>query len=457
MDGRVTYAIPEYNTMSMEAIHHAQEQFLPGQLRYCYDNSEFYKKKFDEIGALPEDIRTLQDLRRLPIMMTKEDERQNHLDSLEKYGHPFGTHLCAPPEDIYLTGTTSGTTGISTFTYTFTKADIESLAPTLGFQFATVGIQKGDRVMFCFALGIYATSMGLWGLRHIGALPIDIDVRAGSELILKFADTTRATWMLCTPSLALYLAEKAPSIIGKEVGELGFKGLKLTGEPWASIPEVKGRIEQLYGCRAYDFYAVCGVAAGVSCDSDDYHGLHCHAPHLCTTYQDLVDPVTKAPIDIVDGAEGEIVVTMLQRKACPLVKYAYGDIVKIFTKECPGCGFKGPRVKIIGRADDMLIVKGSNVYPAAIKKVVASFMPGVTGEMRIVLDQPPPRVEPPLKLKIEHGENVSDPELDGLAEKISLALHNKLKVRPAIEWLRPGSLEKSKRKSDVFIKTYLNP
>ena len=329
MDGRVTYAIPEYNTMSMEAIHHAQEQFLPGQLRYCYDNSEFYKKKFDEIGALPEDIRTLQDLRRLPIMMTKEDERQNHLDSLEKYGHPFGTHLCAPPEDIYLTGTTSGTTGISTFTYTFTQADIESLAPTLGFQFATVGIEKGDRVMFCFALGIYATSMGLWGLRHIGALPIDIDVRAGSELILKFADTTRATWMLCTPSLALYLAEKAPSIIGKEVGELGFKGLKLTGEPWASIPEVKGRIERLYGCRAYDFYAVCGVAAGVSCDSDDYHGLHCHAPHLCTTYQDLVDPVTKKPIDISDGAVGEVVVTMLQRKACPLVKYAYGDIVQI--------------------------------------------------------------------------------------------------------------------------------
>ena len=140
-----------------------------------------------------------------------------------------------------------------------------------------------------------------------------------------------------------------------------------------------------------------------------------------------------------------------------LYSLGISNIAQIFTEECPGCGFKGPRVKIIGRADDMLIVKGSNVYPAAIKKVVASFMPSVTGEMRIVLDQPPPRVEPPLKLKIEHGENVADPELDGLAEKISQALHNKLKVRPAIEWQRPGSLEKSKRKSDVFIKTYLNP
>ncbi len=454
MDGRITYAIPEYNHLSVEEIRREQEVYLSRQLKYCYDSSHFYQQKFNDIGVKPEDIRTLDDLRRLPIMMTKEHERENHLESMERFGHPFGMHLCAPPEDVYLTGTTSGTTGISTFTYTFTQKDMEVLAPTLGFQFANVGVKKGDRVMFCFALGIYATSMGLWGLRHIGALPIDIDVRAGSELILKFAETTRATWMLCTPSLALYLAEKAREILNKDIRELGFKGLKLTGEPWASIPEVKQKIEDTYGCRAYDFYAVCGVAAGVSCNSDEYHGLHCHAPHLCTTYQDLVDPVTKQPIDITDGAIGEIVVTMLQRKACPLVKYAYGDIVQIFTRECPGCGFKGPRVKIIGRSDDMLIVKGSNVYPAAIKKEVASFVPQVTGEMRIVLDQPPPRVNPPLKLRIEHGEDIRDDDLAGLANEISLCLHNKLKVRPAIEWVRPGTLEKSMRKTDIFVKAY---
>lgn len=455
MNGKITYAIPEFNSLSMEEIHHQQEQYLPKQLTYCYDNSEFYRKKFDEIGARPQDIRTLEDLHRLPIMMNKDQERKNHLESLEKYGHPFGTHLCAPPEDVYLTGTTSGTTGVSTFSYTFTKEDMDILVPTLGFQFATVGIEKGDRVLFCFALGIYATTMGLFGLRHIGALPIDIDARAGSELMLKFAEITRASWLICTPSLAQYLAEKAPSIIHKEVRKLGLKGLKLTGEPWASIPEVKGRLEELYGCRAYDFYAVCGVAVGVSCDSDEYHGLHGLAPHLCTTYQDLVDPITKEHVDITDGAVGEIVITMLQRKACPIVKYAYGDIVQIFTKECPGCGFKGPRVKIIGRADDMLIVKGSNVYPAGIKKVVASFIPRVTGEMRIVLDQPPPRVQPPLRLKIEHGTDVRDDELDGLAEEIGLSLHNKLKVRPSIEWLRPGTLEKSTRKSDLFLREYL--
>jgi phenylacetate-CoA ligase len=157
---------------------------------------------------------------------------------------------------------------------------------------------------------------------------------------------------------------------------------------------------------------------------------------------------------VTDGAVGEMVITSLQRKACPLVKYAYGDIVQIFTKECPGCGFKGPRIKFIGRADDMLIVKGVNVYPSAIKEVIVSFVPRVTGEMRIVLDQPPPRVVPPLKIKLEHGPQVRDPELDGLAEEISRALHNWLKIRPVIEWVRPNSLERSPRKTPVFERKY---
>ena len=184
MNGKITYAIPEFNSMSTEEIRRQQEAYLPGQLKYCYENSEFYQSKFQEIGAQPEDIKTLDDLRRLPIMMDKDQERINHLEALEKYGHPFGTHLCAPPEDVYLTGTTSGTTGVSTFSYTFTEKDMEVLAPTLGHQFASAGIEKGDRVLYCFALGIYATTMGLWGLRHIGATPIDIDARAGSEMML---------------------------------------------------------------------------------------------------------------------------------------------------------------------------------------------------------------------------------------------------------------------------------
>ena len=454
MERKVKYSLPELNSMSMEEIRTMQESLLPGQMKYCYENSPFYKKKFDEVGARPEDIMTLGALHRLPILMTKDDERKSYQEALEKLGHPFGMHLCAPEEDIFLTGTTSGTTGIPTFTYTFTRADLELLTPVFGHHFSLCGVKRGDRVLFCFALGIYATTMGLWGLRHIGALPIDIDVRAGSQLILKFAESTRASWLVCTPSLAQYLADKAPSIIQKDVKDLGLKGLKMTGEPWATIPGVKKKIEERYGCRAYDFTAPAGHAVSVSCDSEEYYGLHGIAPHLCTSFQDFVDPGTREPVEVTDGAVGEMVITSLQRKACPLVKYAYGDIVQIFTKECPGCGFKGPRIKFIGRADDMLIVKGVNVYPSAVKEVMASFVPRVTGEMRIVLDQPPPRVVPPIRLKIEHGPQVRKPELDGLAEEISRALHNWLKIRPVIEWVGPGSLERSPRKTPIFERNY---
>lgn len=453
MKHKVTYSLPGFNSMSAEEIRKEQERLLAIQLRYDYDKSPLYKKKFDDAGARPEDIRTLDDLRRLPIFMTKVEERASQQESLEKFGHPFGMHLCAPVEDLYVVGTTSGTTGSATFSYIFTKEDVDVEAPAFGHDFTVIGVKRGDRVLWCYALGIYATTIHTFGIRHMGALPIDIDARAGVEMMLTFAEQTKPVCLATTPSLAMHLAERAPSIIHKDVRELGFKALQLTGEPWAAIPEIKSKIEEQYGCRAYDYWAPFGLAMGMSCDSDDYYGMHAYAPHLCTTYQDLVDPITKEPIEITDGGVGEMVFTALQRKAGPVLKYANGDMVKIFTKECPGCGFKGIRVKLVGRSDDMLIVKGVNIYPTAIKEVVASFMPKVT-EMRIILDVPPPRVVPPLKLKVEYGPEVREPDLDGLAKEIGDSLHNKLKIRPAIEWVRPGTLERSTRKTSLFEKRY---
>jgi len=437
-----------------EEMRRFQETLLLPQLRYCYQSSDFYRKRFDGVGAKPEDIRTLEALRNLPIFMTKEDERQSVLESLERHNHPFGTHLCARVEDIYLTGTTSGTTGMPTFTYTFTKNDMDLISPGLAHRFAFNGVGRGDRILFIFPLGIYATTMTLWGLRILKALPIDIDARAGSELMLKYADLTKPNYMFCTPSLAEYLIQKAPLIIGKDVGDLKLKGLMLTGEIGASIPELKRKLEEAYGCRVYDYWAPAGHVIGISCDADDYFGMHGTSPDLCTSYEDLVDPHSKKPVPIEDGAVGEMVITSLKREAVPLIKYAYGDTVQIFTKPCPNCGFPGKRIKIIGRSDDMLVIKGVNVYPAAIKEVVSSFVPKVTGEMRIVLGQPPPRVIPPLKIKVEQGMEMNAQGLKGLADQIIQTIHDRLRISPLIEWVGPGSLEKSTRKTPVFEKTY---
>lgn len=449
------YMVPELNRMSKEEIHKYQESKLPAQLKYCYENSEFYRRKFDDAGARPEEIRTMDDLRMLPVFMVKDDERKSAEASLEKYGHPFGLHLCAPVESLYLTGTTSGTTGMPTFSYTFTEKDMEFLAPQIANRMALTGIGRGDRVAFFFALGIYATTMTLWGLRRLGALPIDIDARAGTDLFLKFIGLTRPTYIACTPSLAEYLIVRTPQITGKGVEEFHLKGVLTTGEIGIALPGIKKKIESAYGCRAYDYWAPCGNAPGISCDSDEYHGLHAIAPDLCTSYDDLVDPVTKEPVESdADGAIGEMVHTNLQREAAPAVKYAYGDIVQITTKECPGCGFRGKRAKLIGRADDMLIVKGVNVYPATIRDIVSGFVPDVTGEMRIVLESPPPRVVPPVKLKIEHGKGIGKGDLAGLADRISEALHNSIKIRPDIQFVGPEELPKETRKTPLFEKKY---
>ena len=145
---RQFYMVPELNQMSAEGIRKYQESKLPGQLKYCYDNSEFYRQKFDDAGAKPEEIRTMDDLRKLPVFMVKDDERKSAEASLEKYGHPFGLHLCAPVDSLYLTGTTSGTTGMPTFSYTFTEKDMEFLAPRIANRMALTGIGRGDRVGF---------------------------------------------------------------------------------------------------------------------------------------------------------------------------------------------------------------------------------------------------------------------------------------------------------------------
>jgi phenylacetate-CoA ligase len=449
------YMVPELNNMSMEEIRGYQEKKLTQQLKYGYEKSEFYRKKFDEIGIKPEEVKTIEDLRHLPIFMTKDEERKSTQASLEKYGHPFGLHLCAPVEEIYLTGTTSGTTGIPTFSYTFTEKDIQFIGHQLGHRLSLIGVGKGDRVVFFFSLGIYATTMTLWGLRAIGALPIDIDARAGTDILLQFIDLTRPTYLACTPSLAEFLIDKTIKDLNKQVKDFHLKGLLTTGEIGIALPEVKKKLESAYGCRAYDYWAPCGNALGISCDSKEYYGLHAMAPDVCTSYDDLVDPVTKKPVDAdTEGAIGEMVHTSLEREACPTIKYAYGDVVEISMKECPGCGFKGKRAKLIGRADDMLIIKGVNVYPAAIKNVINQFLPDVTGEIRIVLDAPPPRVIPPLKLRIEYGNHVKREDLPGLKNRITASLHNKIKIRPEIEFVQEGTFIKELRKTPIFEKRY---
>jgi phenylacetate-CoA ligase len=145
--------------------------------------------------------------------------------------------------------------------------------------------------------------------------------------------------------------------------------------------------------------------------------------------------------------------TDVDRQGAPLLKYAYGDLLQVFTDACP-CGLPGMRMKILGRADDMLIVRGVNVYPTAIRNLINKFVPDVTGNFRIVLTEPPPRVVPPLRIKVEHGTASRAADLAGLKERLERACHETLRFRPDIEFVEPDSLERTLLKSKLFEREY---
>ncbi|GAA2826702.1 phenylacetate-CoA ligase [Leucobacter komagatae] len=452
------YANQAVDRMSADEIREMQQRLLLRQIRYCYDNSDFYRQRFAEVGVEPGDIRSLDDFYRMPILMDKEQERLSQARSLREEGHAFGAHLCSSPEDIAITATTSGTTGLPTFSYTLGSDDLTRLHAPAALMVGQAGIGRGDRVLFAHALGVYATSTLLPPLRAAGVLPIDVDVRGGAESILRFAAMTRPAAAMMTPSLALHLIDRIPEVLGHAPRDLGLRALFVVGEVGAGIPEVKHRIEEAYGCRLYDWIGPFAQALGVSCDSDEYHGMHVVTPDTDLYPMDLIDPETREHVPVVDGAIGEAVYTSLQRKTLPILRYASGDVVRVNTAPCGACGFTGPRVTVVGRSDDMLIVKGVNVYPAAIKRVVSAFDLELTGELRVVLDRPPPLVEPPLTLRLEVNaeawERRGTEGLSGLERRVQRALHEELRITPRIEWVQQGGLPRALAKTALFEKRY---
>ena len=449
--------LEELEAMSEEELRALQLKKLQTQLKYCYESSPyFYRKRFDAIGVRPEDIKTWEDFQKLPLYVGKEDEREAQAESLEMDNHPFGTFLCAPIDKVVQLGSTTGTTGEPTFPYMYTKKDYYNHHKIAGRHFWKMGLRPGDRVVY--AAGV-ANLAGLriyeHALRDYGCLSIPVGAEAGTERILKIIDLTRPSTFLATGPLIEYLIEAAPKILKKDVSEFKLKRVVSSGAPAAAIPATKKKIEDAYGCRLYDSF---GGYLGGSCDVDEYQGMHLFARDFSIFIEDMIDPDSKEPIwEVKDGTIGEARITLLEWEARPMLKYSTGDIFQVFTGKCE-CGWEAPRVKILGRSDDMLILKGVNVYPAAIKNVVSSFEPRTTGEMRVVLDQPGPGVSPPLKLKIEHGPDItSEDDKKALAEELEEALHVRVKFRAAIELIPPGTLERAAgpgAKGKLIEKTY---
>lgn len=439
-------------TLPLEEIRKIQFDRLKRQMNYVYQNSEFYRDKFTRFGVEPGDIKDLEAFRNLPVFITKEEHRKSQEESLRRFGHPFGTILCAPLQKVVGVSATSGTTGFPTF-YGFTKHDIEVNNEVLARGFWRAGVRPAETVIHAFGLSMWVAGIPIIrALDNMGARTVPVGAEGGTDRLVQFMAQTRPTTLLCTPSYAEFLIEKAPKIIPGGVGQLGIKKIICAGEPGAGLPEVRKKIREAYGAKLFDSAGAVWGMYNISCDCEEYHGMHvvCEDFHL---YYDIIDPETAKPVEWKNGATGEKILTALDWEAAPPFRYASGDIIQIFTDPCE-CGETGIRVKVIGRVDDMLIVKGINVFPPAVKDVINAFVPRVTGAFKIVLDHPPPRVVPPLKMKVETAHSLTESESMKLKSEIEEKMSDTLRFRPSIEFVPPQSLERTAGKVKLFEKTY---
>jgi phenylacetate-CoA ligase len=406
--------------------------------RHCYDGSEHYRSQLDRLGVSPEEIRTLADLDALPILLDKAGEIALRERSLAQAGHPFGEHLCVPLEEVVGVASTSGTTGDPTY-YAFTREDIEVTDELWGRAFRFGGLRAGDTVLHAFGLSMFLAGVPVVrALERMGARPVPVGAEAGSEKLLKVARNMRPVAICCTPSYGEYLATK------EDLTGLGIRHIFCAGEPGAGLPEVRARLSDGFGgASVTDMLGGVHGLINVSCAAQA--GMHMLAQDH--SVQQLVDPGTGRAIELTDGAIGVRVKTTLDWRAQPQLRASVGDVYEVLTARCE-CGLDTPRARVIGRTDDMLIIKGVKLYPAAVQNLVFELRPRLTGHFRIMLDAPGPKVQPPLRMRVEVAGDA-----DGHSEEISelvRRMHSRFSVTPEVEAVPAGSLPRTAHKAKLI-------
>ncbi|MDH3884316.1 MAG: hypothetical protein OET63_08880 [Desulfobacterales bacterium] len=442
----------DVETLSPEGMQALQWRRLKKQLQYNFENSFYYRQeKFQKAGLTPDDIQTFEDFRKIPLM-TKDEHRWIQTESMRKFGHPYGLITCAPREKIVRINSTSGTTGQPTL-YTLTGNDIKVLNEMHCRKYWRTGLRPGHIVLQALSLSMFTGGLPLSdGLQAMGLCVVPVGIEGGTRRVLDFALLTKPDVLIATPSFGEYLIEQAPKLIGKDARELGIRWFYCAGEPGAGIPSLRNKLQEGFGAKVFDHTGGGHAFHGISCETEPYPGMHFVSGDHCVL--ELVDPKTKDPIEINHGAMGEMVFSFIGWEGGPFMRYALGDLIQIFSEPC-GCGWPEMRFKILGRADDMLIIKGVNLYPAALKGLVGELEPRTSGALRIVLEQPGPLVKPPLKIRIEYGfKDISAEDMHKLKTELTQLIKDRLRVSPDIELVPPFSLPRESGKiSLIEIKT----
>ena len=406
------------------------------QLAYLFDRSSFYRDKlavagFDsgpaagglaEIAELP-----LTDKQELRATCTPAD--------------PFGAHLCAPPSEIVRIYSTSGTTGSPSY-IPLTAGDLDNWVTASARSYAASGVVAGQRVVTTYNAGPFAAGAALAAFDRIGVCHIPVGTGNAERLMLAI-ERLRPEAAVLTPSYAAYLVEWAAE---REVDMKGssVERVLVAGEPGGGEPAFRAKLEDGWGARVTEAMGVgdIGVSLWGECEQQD--GMHLGARGF--VHAELIDPDTEAALELDDGATGELVLTHLRHRAAPLLRFRTRDHVEVRTSPCR-CGRTSPRVRCIGRTDDMLIVRGVNVFPTAVREVVSGFAPEVSGHILVKPQAEGVKQEPPLPVSVELARGRTTDA--ALAEAIRDRLRNLLVVQTQVDLVPWGSLERSDYKSTL--------
>ncbi|MHB9150817.1 MAG: phenylacetate--CoA ligase family protein [Thermoleophilia bacterium] len=426
-------------TLAPEAFREVQEAALARELDYLWEHSDFYKSKWSSAGLERGDIVGLDDLVKLPF--TEKNELR---DSLTQHP-PLGSHRACALDDVIRVYSTSGTTGNPTY-IGLTAHDRDVWIETAARGMWSCRMRPEHVVPLPIGTFFVAAAYGE-AIERLGAMLVPVGVGA-TDRFLGAVRNLSADFVLSTASFPLYLIDYCEGK-GIDSRSLGIKGFMVGGEPGGGIPQVRRRIEEAFGATVRECMGVGDMLGLIWAECEAGPGMHFIAQGAC--HPEIIDPETGESLEIRQGLAGELVYTSLDRECQPLVRFRTRDHVMVVRTECE-CGRTGFAVSCIGRTDDMLIVSGVNVYPAAVRDVLGQFQPRITGELVIELYEKPPTVKPPMKVRVEHGPQPGD--LAQLKKEIEQRLREKLIFPSDITLVPPGSLPKYEYKAKLTEKHY---
>lgn len=423
---------PEHESMPRDKLRALQSERLVAGVRRAYEQVPFYRRKLDEAGVRPDDIQSVDDLPKLPFTL-KTDLRDNY---------PFGM-FAVPMDQVVRVHASSGTTGKPTVVG-YTRRDIELWAEMIARVMAAVGTRPGLVVQNAYGYGLFTGGLGFhYGSERLGATVVPISGGNTKRQLMLLQDFGSAV-ILCTPSYALLMSEVAAEE-GIELHDLPVAAGVFGAEPWSH--QMRADIEARWGIAAYDTYGLSEIIGpGVAHECPAKNGLHIYEDHFIP---EVIDPDTGEPLP--DGELGELVFTAITKEALPMIRYRTRDRTRLFREPC-ACGRTLTRMeKVTGRTDDMIIVRGVNVFPSQIESVLLQF-DGVEPHYQIVVDRDKDQIDD-LEIWVEIPEALQHdrPHLIQLENKLAYEITSTLGIRVNLRLVPSKTIPRSEGKAQRVV------